>query len=148
MGFAPTTNFGSNDLQLWRQIEFPGTNGQVLRAGAGDFTTGRLIAAQPRAHGAGPGLTGRLRTDLRSARGSPTGGWGLGYMLNQRGVNGPNLMIFGHGGPVARLGSSTRDRIGYAYVMNRLTLAITRTRAASSRPTSSRQRSPKTVPDG
>lgn len=47
-------------------------------------------------------------------------GWGLGYMLNQRRLNGPNPGIFGHGG----LGGSfafvdLEHRIGYAYVMNR-----------------------------
>jgi CubicO group peptidase (beta-lactamase class C family) len=46
-------------------------------------------------------------------------GWGLGYMLNQRCVAGPNPQIFGHGG----LGGSyafvdLEHRIGYAYVMN------------------------------
>lgn len=47
-------------------------------------------------------------------------GWGLGYMLNQRGVNGPNPRIFGHGGLGGSFGFvDLEHRIGYAYVMNR-----------------------------
>lgn len=40
MGFAPDDELGSNDLQLWRQIEFPGTNGQVSALGRRRSTTG------------------------------------------------------------------------------------------------------------
>ena len=47
-------------------------------------------------------------------------GWGLGYMLNQRGVAGPNPHIFGHGGFGGSYGFvDLENRIGYAYVMNR-----------------------------
>jgi CubicO group peptidase (beta-lactamase class C family) len=46
-------------------------------------------------------------------------GWGLGYMLNQRGVAGPNLRSFGHGGSGGSYGFvDLEHRIGYAYVMN------------------------------
>ena len=46
-------------------------------------------------------------------------GWGLGYMLNQRGVNGPNPRIFGHGGLGGSFGFvDLEHRIGYAYVAN------------------------------
>ena len=44
---------------------------------------------------------------------------GLGYMLNQRGVAGPNLRSFGHGGSGGSYGFvDLENRIGYAYVMN------------------------------
>jgi len=47
-------------------------------------------------------------------------GWGLGYMLNQRGINGPNPRIFGHGGLGGSFGFvDLEHRIAYAYVMNR-----------------------------
>ena len=47
-------------------------------------------------------------------------GWGLGYMLNQRGVNGPNKRTFGHGGSGGCFGFvDLEHRIGYAYVMNK-----------------------------
>ena len=47
-------------------------------------------------------------------------GWGLGYMLNQRRVNGPNPRIFGHGGLGGSFGFvDLEHRIGYAYVANR-----------------------------
>ncbi len=47
-------------------------------------------------------------------------GWGLGYMLNQRGVNGPNTRTFGHGGSGGSFGFvDLEHRIGYAYVMNK-----------------------------
>ncbi len=46
-------------------------------------------------------------------------GWGLGYMLNQRGVAGPNTGIFGHGGSGGSFAFvDLEHRIGYAYVMN------------------------------
>ena len=46
-------------------------------------------------------------------------GWGLGYMLNQRGVAGPNLRSFGHGGSGGSYGFVDLEHgIGYAYVMN------------------------------
>jgi CubicO group peptidase (beta-lactamase class C family) len=41
-------------------------------------------------------------------------------MLNQRGVNGPNRRIFGHGGLGGSFGFvDLEHRIGYAYAMNR-----------------------------
>ena len=46
-------------------------------------------------------------------------GWGLGYMLNQRGFAGPNPRIFGHGGSGGSFAFvDLEHRIGYAYVMN------------------------------
>ena len=41
---------------------------------------------------------GGFDTDLVLGQRVADHGWGLGYMLNQRGVNGPNKRIFGHGG--------------------------------------------------
>ena len=41
-------------------------------------------------------------------------------MLNQRGLNGPNKRIFGHGGSGGSFGFvDLEHRIGYAYVMNK-----------------------------
>ena len=37
MGFAPDDELGSNDLELWRELEFPGTNGQVSALGLATF---------------------------------------------------------------------------------------------------------------
>jgi CubicO group peptidase (beta-lactamase class C family) len=46
-------------------------------------------------------------------------GWGLGYMLNQRGVAGPNPRTFGHGGSGGSYAFvDLEHRIGYAYAMN------------------------------
>ena len=48
-------------------------------------------------------------------------GWGLGYMLNQRGIAGPNTRIFGHGGSGGSFAFvDLEHRIGYAYVMNHM----------------------------
>jgi CubicO group peptidase (beta-lactamase class C family) len=62
---------------------------------------------------------GGLETDLVLGRRVADHGWGLGYMLNQRCVNGPNPSIFGHGGLGGSFGFvDLENRIGYAYVMN------------------------------
>ena len=46
-------------------------------------------------------------------------GWGLGYMLNQRKVAGPNPLSFGRGGSRGTYGFvDLVHGIGYAYVMN------------------------------
>lgn len=37
MGFAPDDELGSHDLGLWRELEFPGTNGQVSALGLATF---------------------------------------------------------------------------------------------------------------
>ncbi|HEX4307891.1 MAG TPA: serine hydrolase domain-containing protein [Solirubrobacterales bacterium] len=122
MGFASDDELGSNDLALWRELEFPGTNAQVSALGLATFYNG--LATER--------LLGRTQMDL--ARTSQGGfetdlvlgpdvaehGWGLGYMLNQRLVNGPNRGIFGHGGLGGSFGFvDLEHRIGYAYVMNR-----------------------------
>jgi CubicO group peptidase (beta-lactamase class C family) len=47
-------------------------------------------------------------------------GWGLGYLLNQRGIAGPNPRAFGHGGSGGSFAFVDLEHgIGYAYVMNR-----------------------------
>ena len=121
MGFAPDDELGSNELTTWRRCEFPGTNGHVSALGLATFYNGlaqeKLLS----------------RTHLESVRISQGGfdpdvvlgprvadhGWGLGYMLNQRGVAGPNLQSFGHGGSGGSYGFvDLEHRIGYAYVMN------------------------------
>ncbi|MEQ0573975.1 serine hydrolase domain-containing protein [Mycobacterium tuberculosis] len=122
MGFAPDDELGSNDLQLWRQIEFPGTNGQVSALGLATFYNGlaqeKLLS---REHMELVRVSqGGFDTDLVLGPRVADHGWGLGYMLNQRGVNGPNPRIFGHGGLGGSFGFvDLEHRIGYAYVMNR-----------------------------
>lgn len=121
MGFVPDDELGSNDLTRWRSSEFPGTNAHVSALGLATFYNGlaqeKLLS----------------RDHLESVRVSQGGfdpdvvlgarvadhGWGLGYMLNQRGVAGPNLRSFGHGGSGGSYGFvDLEHRIGYAYVMN------------------------------
>ena len=121
MGFVPDDELGSNELTTWRSAEFPGTNGHVSALGLATFYNG---LAQ-----------GKLlsREHLEKVRVSQGGfdpdvvlgprvadhGCGLGYMLNQRGVAGPNLRSFGHGGSGGSYGFVDLEHgIAYAYVMN------------------------------
>ena len=123
MGFAPDDEVGSNDLDLWRRDRVPRHQRAGVGARTGDVLqrAGPGETAQPRAHGSDPGLPGRLRPDLVLGPRVADHGWGLGYMLNQRCVNGPNPRIFGHGGLGGSFGFvDLEHRIGYAYVMNRL----------------------------
>ena len=121
MGFVPDDELGSNELTAWRTAEFPGTNGHVSALGLATFYNG---LAQEKI---------LSRSHLEKVRVSQGGfdpdvvlgprvadhGWGLGYMLNQRGVAGPNLHSFGHGGSGGSYGFvDLEHRIGYAYVMN------------------------------
>jgi CubicO group peptidase (beta-lactamase class C family) len=121
MGFVPDDELGSNDIRTWRIAEFPGTNAHVSALGLATFYNG---LAQEKVLG---------REQLERVRVSQGGfdpdvvlgprvadhGWGLGYMLNQRGVAGPNLRSFGHGGSGGSYGFvDLEHRIGYAYVMN------------------------------
>ncbi|BBX72848.1 beta-lactamase family protein [Mycobacterium shinjukuense] len=122
MGFAPDDELGSNDLQLWRQLEFPGTNGQVSALGLATFYN--ALAQEKLLSRAHMDLVrvsqGGFDTDLVLGPRVADHGWGLGYMLNQRGINGPNRRIFGHGGLGGSFGFvDLEHRIGYAYVMNR-----------------------------
>ncbi len=122
MGFIPDDELGSNALPAWRSAEFPGTNGHVSALGLATFYNG---LAQ------GKILSGDQLESVRAAQGGfdpdvvlgprvADHGWGLGYMLNQRGVAGPNRASFGHGGSGGSYGFvDLEHRIGYAYVMNR-----------------------------
>jgi CubicO group peptidase (beta-lactamase class C family) len=122
MGFASDDEIGANDLQLWRELEFPGTNGQVSALGLATFYN--ALAQEKLLSREHMDLVrvsqGGFDTDLVLGRRVADHGWGLGYMLNQRGVNGPNPWIFGHGGLGGSFGfADVEHRIGYAYVMNR-----------------------------
>ncbi|TVS84128.1 serine hydrolase domain-containing protein [Mycobacterium helveticum] len=122
MGFAPDDELGSHDLQLWRQLEFPGTNGQVSALGLATFYN--ALAQEKILSREHMDLVrvcqGGTETDLVLGPRVADHGWGLGYMLNQRRVNGPNPGIFGHGGLGGSFGFvDLEHRIGYAYVMNR-----------------------------
>lgn len=121
MGFVPDDELGSNELTTWRTAEFPGTNAHVSALGLATFYNG--LAQQK--------LLSREHLELvRVSQGGfdpdvvlgprvADHGWGLGYMLNQRGVAGPNLRSFGHGGSGGSYGFvDLEHEIGYAYVMN------------------------------
>jgi len=122
MGFASDDELGSHDLALWRELEFPGNNGQVSALGLATFYNGlALEQLLSRKHMDLIRISqGGSDTDLVLGRRVADHGWGLGYMLNQRCVNGPNPRMFGHGGLGGSFGfADLEHRIGYAYVMNR-----------------------------
>ena len=121
MGFAPDDELGSNDLTRWRSGEFPGTNAHVSALGLATFYNGlaqeKLLSREQmeRARVCRGGFDADLVLGPRVA----DHGWGLGYMLNQRGVAGPNPGSFGHGGSGGSYGFvDLEHRIGYGYVMN------------------------------
>ncbi|BAX93599.1 serine hydrolase domain-containing protein [Mycobacterium shigaense] len=121
MGFAPDDEVSSYDLDLWRRLEFPGTNGQVSALGLATFYNAlaqeKLLS--PKHMDLVRECQGGLETDLVLGPRVADHGWGLGYMLNQRRVNGPNPRIFGHGGLGGSFGFvDLEHRIGYAYVSN------------------------------
>jgi CubicO group peptidase (beta-lactamase class C family) len=121
MGFVPDDELGSNDIALWRRSQFPGTNGHVSALGLATFYNGlaqeKLLTA---AHLQKVRVSqGGFDPDVILGPRVADHGWGLGYMLNQRGVAGPNLGSFGHGGSGGSFGFvDLEHRIGYAYVMN------------------------------
>jgi CubicO group peptidase (beta-lactamase class C family) len=122
MGFASDDEVGSNNLELWREVEFPGTNGQVSALGLATFYN--ALAQEQLLSRRHMDLIrvsqGGLEKDLVLGPRVADHGWGLGYMLNQRCVNGPNPRIFGHGGLGGSFGFvDLEHRIGYAYIMNR-----------------------------
>jgi CubicO group peptidase (beta-lactamase class C family) len=122
MGFAPDDEVSSYDLDLWRRLEFPGTNGQVSALGLATFYN--ALAQEKLLSREHMDLIrvsqGGLEPDLVLGPRVADHGWGLGYMLNQRCVNGPNPRIFGHGGLGGSFGFvDLEHRIGYAYVANR-----------------------------
>ncbi|MCV7079484.1 serine hydrolase domain-containing protein [Mycobacterium szulgai] len=122
MGFAPDDELASHDLRLWRQLEFPGTNAQVSALGLATFYN--ALACEKLLSREHMDLVrvsqGGFDTDLVLGPRVADHGWGLGYMLNQRRINGPNRWIFGHGGLGGSFGFvDLEHRIGYGYVMNR-----------------------------
>jgi CubicO group peptidase (beta-lactamase class C family) len=122
MGWAPDDEVSSYDLNLWRELEFPGTNGQVSALGLATFYN--ALAQEKLLSREHMDLVrecqGGLEIDLVLGPRVADHGWGLGYMLNQRCVNGPNPRIFGHGGLGGSFGFvDLEHRIGYAYVANR-----------------------------
>lgn len=121
-GFVPDDDMVTNDTPRWRTAEFPATNGHVSALGLATFYDAlareRLLS---RAHMDLIRVPqGGFDTDLVLGPRVADHGWGLGYMLNQRRINGPNPWIFGHGGSGGSFGfADLEHRIGYAYVMNR-----------------------------
>ncbi|OBA78480.1 esterase [Mycobacterium sp. 1164966.3] len=122
MGFLPDDDLDTENLQLWRQLEFPGTNGQVSALGLATFYNAlaqeKLLSREHMELARTP--QGGFEPDLVLGPRVADHGWGLGYMLNQRCVNGPNPRMFGHGGLGGSFGFvDLEHRIGYAYVANR-----------------------------
>jgi CubicO group peptidase (beta-lactamase class C family) len=120
--FIPDDELGSNNRTLWRQLEFPDIGGHVSALGLATFYN--ALAEEKLLSRRHMDLVrvsqGGFDTDLVLGPRVADHGWGLGYMLNQRGVNGPNPRIFGHGGLGGSFGFvDLEHRIGYAYVMNR-----------------------------
>lgn len=121
-GFVPDDELGSNDRTRWRQLEFPDIGGHVSALGLATFYNAlaqeKLLSREHMERIRVP--QGGFDTDLVLGPRVADHGWGLGYMLNQRCVNGPNPRIFGHGGLGGSFGFvDLEHRIGYAYVMNR-----------------------------
>jgi len=122
MGFLPDDDLDTENLQLWRQLEFPGTNGQVSALGLATFYNAlaqeKLLSREHME--LARESQGGFEPDLVLGPRVADHGWGLGYMLNQRCINGPNPRIFGHGGMGGSFGFvDLEHRIGYAYVANR-----------------------------
>jgi CubicO group peptidase (beta-lactamase class C family) len=121
MGFVPDDELGSNALELWRTLEFPATNGHVSALGMSTFYSAlaqeKLLS---REHMELIRVSqGGFDTDVVLGPRVADHGWGLGYMLNQRGVAGPNPRTFGHGGSGGSYAFvDLEHRIGYSYVMN------------------------------
>lgn len=121
MGFIPDDELGSADLTGWRAAEFPATNGHVSAVGLA--TVYHALAREQlisRGHLERCRMSqGGFDPDLVLGPRVADHGWGLGYMLNQRGHAGPNRRVFGHGGSGGSFGfADLEHRIGYAYVMN------------------------------
>jgi CubicO group peptidase (beta-lactamase class C family) len=121
MGFIPDDELGSSDITAWRTAEFPATNAHVSARGLATFynalAQGKLLTHE---HMEKCRISqGGFDTDFVLGPRVADHGWGLGYMLNQRGMNGPNTKIFGHGGSGGSFGFvDLEHRVGYAYVMN------------------------------
>ncbi len=121
VGFVPDDELGSHELGLWRRAEFPATNAHVSALGMATFYNAlaqeKLLS---REHMELVRVSqGGFDTDVVLGRRVADHGWGLGYMLNQRGIAGPNPRTFGHGGSGGSFAFvDLEHRIGYAYVMN------------------------------
>jgi CubicO group peptidase (beta-lactamase class C family) len=121
LGFVPDDEVGANAIGVWRSVEFPSTNAHVSALGMATFYNAlaqeKLLS---REHMELCRVSqGGFDTDMVLGRRVADHGWGLGYMLNQRGVAGPNKRIFGHGGSGGSFAFvDLEHRIGYAYVMN------------------------------
>jgi CubicO group peptidase (beta-lactamase class C family) len=117
MGFVPDDELGSNALELWRSLEFPATNAHVTALGMATFYNAlaqeKLLS---REHMELVRVSqGGFDTDVVLGARVADHGWGLGYMLNQRGVAGPNPRTFGHGGSGGSFAFvDLEHRIGYA----------------------------------
>ncbi|CAJ1500176.1 serine hydrolase domain-containing protein [[Mycobacterium] burgundiense] len=121
MNFLPDDELGARALDVWRSAEFPSTNAHVSALGMATFYNAlaceKLLSRE---------LMHRVRlsqggfdSDVVLGPRVADHGWGLGYMLNQRGVAGPNRLSFGHGGSGGSLAFvDLEHRIGFAYVMN------------------------------
>jgi CubicO group peptidase (beta-lactamase class C family) len=121
VGFVPDDEVGSDTLDVWRSVEFPATNGHVSALGLASFyhalAQEKLLSREhmERCRVSQGGFEADVVLGPRVA----DHGWGLGYMLNQRGVAGPNRRIFGHGGSGGSFAFvDLEHRIGYSYVMN------------------------------
>ncbi|MBO0863695.1 MAG: beta-lactamase family protein [Mycobacterium sp.] len=121
LGFVPDEALRANAMQLWREIELPASNAHVSALGLATFYNA-LAQEQllSRRHMELIRMSqGGVEPDLVLGSRVADHGWGLGYMLNQRRVVGPNPRIFGHGGSGGAFGFvDLEHRIGYAYVMN------------------------------
>jgi CubicO group peptidase (beta-lactamase class C family) len=121
MDFVPDDELGVHDIAAWRAAEFPSTNAHVSARGMATFYNAlaqeKLLSRElmERCRISQGGFEPDLVLGPRVA----DHGWGLGYMLNQRGVAGPNRRTFGHGGSGGSFAFvDLEHRIGYAYVMN------------------------------
>lgn len=121
MGFVPDDELGSHNLMAWRSAEFPGTNAHVSALGMATFYNAlacEKILSREHMHRVRVSQGG-FDPDVVLGPRVADHGWGLGYMLNQRGMAGPNRRTFGHGGSGGSFAFvDLEHRIGYAYVMN------------------------------
>lgn len=122
MNSVPDDELGARDIAAWRAAEFPSTNAHVSAVGMATvynaLVSEKLLSREhmDRVRAS----QGGFDTDVVLGPRVADHGWGLGYMLNQRGVAGPNRRIFGHGGSGGSFAfADLEHHIGYAYVMNR-----------------------------
>jgi CubicO group peptidase (beta-lactamase class C family) len=122
MGFIPDDELGSQTIGRWRTAEFPATNAHVSALGMATFYNAmaqeKLLSRE--LMNLCRESQGGMATDVVLGPRVADHGWGLGYMLNQRCVAGPNPRIFGHGGSGGSYAFvDLEHRIGYSYVMNK-----------------------------